>query len=142
VWETDDGTLPKDSALYQWGPIFTEWGAKSGRSFTVVDDELQRKAMESAGFVDIDEFNTKVGLVCSSTRLPLFLSLPTETDCNIATYRKLAFPGGPTRARGVCPDLAGARRRGNCFVHCGCDGLVEGGSFGFSGQVPAGGALR
>ncbi|KAK0651105.1 S-adenosyl-L-methionine-dependent methyltransferase [Cercophora newfieldiana] len=59
VWETDDGTLPKDSALYQWGPIFTEWGAKSGRSFTVLEDELQRKAMESAGFVDIDEFNTK-----------------------------------------------------------------------------------
>ncbi|KAK4449736.1 S-adenosyl-L-methionine-dependent methyltransferase [Podospora aff. communis PSN243] len=59
VWETDDGTLPKDSALYQWGPIFTEWGAKSGRSFTVLEDGLQRKAMESAGFVDIDEFNTK-----------------------------------------------------------------------------------
>ena len=71
MWETDDddGSLPKDSALYQWGPIFTEWGAKSGRSFTVVDDGLQRKAMERAGFVDIDEFDTKVSfrLLCSAS---------------------------------------------------------------------------
>ncbi|KAK5657221.1 hypothetical protein OQA88_3279 [Cercophora sp. LCS_1] len=59
-WETeDDGTLPEDTALGQWGRIFVEWGRRSGRSFTVVADELQRKGMESAGFVDIDEFNTK-----------------------------------------------------------------------------------
>ncbi|KAK0631451.1 S-adenosyl-L-methionine-dependent methyltransferase [Immersiella caudata] len=60
VWETDDGpALPKDSALYQWGTICTGWGAKAGRSFTVVADGVQRVAMEAAGFVDVDEVNTK-----------------------------------------------------------------------------------
>ncbi|KAH8883770.1 S-adenosyl-L-methionine-dependent methyltransferase [Thozetella sp. PMI_491] len=52
---TDDDTLPSTSAIAQWGPLFTEGGIKSGRSFTVVEDGLQNKAMQEAGFVDIQE---------------------------------------------------------------------------------------
>jgi hypothetical protein len=60
VVKSDDGTVKEDSALGQWGKFFIKGGAKSGRSFTVVEDGLQRKAMEAAGFVDIEEFNFKV----------------------------------------------------------------------------------
>ncbi|KAK1768287.1 S-adenosyl-L-methionine-dependent methyltransferase [Phialemonium atrogriseum] len=52
---SDDDTLPKDSAIAQWGPIFMGGGEKTGRTFAVVDDGLQNTAMEKAGFVDVQE---------------------------------------------------------------------------------------
>jgi hypothetical protein len=58
--KSDDGTVREDSALGQWGKFFLKGGEKSGRPFTVFEDGLQRKAMEAAGFVDIEEFNFKV----------------------------------------------------------------------------------
>ncbi|KAJ4328775.1 hypothetical protein N0V84_000780 [Fusarium piperis] len=48
--------------MSQWGKLFVQAGLKIGRSFTLVDDEEQRKGMEAAGFVDIQEFNIKVPL--------------------------------------------------------------------------------
>jgi len=64
VWESDDGTVTETMALGQWGKIFIEGGRQAGRTFTVVSDELQRKAMEAAGFVDIQERNIKVWRPC------------------------------------------------------------------------------
>lgn len=52
--------IPEDSALSQWGKFFVEGGKIIGRPFTVLDDGLQRKGMEAAGFVDIQEFDYKV----------------------------------------------------------------------------------
>ena len=57
---SDDGTLPADSAIAKWGPIFSDGGKKIGRSFDIVDDNTQRKSMEAAGFVDIREKLVKV----------------------------------------------------------------------------------
>ena len=57
---SDDDTLPPDSAVAQWTPLFVDGGKKMGRSFTVVDDGTQRRAMEEAGFVDIQEKLIKV----------------------------------------------------------------------------------
>ncbi|KAK3357809.1 S-adenosyl-L-methionine-dependent methyltransferase [Lasiosphaeria hispida] len=57
---TDDDTLPPTSAIAQWGPLFINGGKAIGRSFTIVDDGVQRKAMEEAGFVDIEEKRIKV----------------------------------------------------------------------------------
>jgi len=53
--ESDDGSVKPDdkSAMSQWGPIFVEGGKKIGNTFTIVQDNLQNKAMEAAGFVDI-----------------------------------------------------------------------------------------
>ncbi|XXH05334.1 hypothetical protein Hte_011760 [Hypoxylon texense] len=56
---SDDGTVTEDSALSQWGKVFNQGGRKSGRSFSVVEDDIQRKAMEAAGFVDIKEYPMK-----------------------------------------------------------------------------------
>jgi hypothetical protein len=58
VFESDDGTLGE--AMVQFGKFFVEGGKKIGRTFTVHGDEIQRKAMEEVGFVDIREREFKV----------------------------------------------------------------------------------
>lgn len=60
ILQSDDDTVKEDSAMGQWGKFFIEGSKKLGLSFTVVDDGTQRKAMEEAGFVDIEEYNFKV----------------------------------------------------------------------------------
>ncbi|EMR61965.1 putative methyltransferase domain-containing protein [Eutypa lata UCREL1] len=57
VITSDDGTVAEGSALDQWGKVFSEAGKKFGRTFRVVEEDIQRKAMEAAGFVDIQEYN-------------------------------------------------------------------------------------
>lgn len=64
---SDDGTVPDKSAISQWGKFFEEGGRTLGRSFLVVDEGIQRKAMEEAGFVDIQEWNCKVGRRCQAS---------------------------------------------------------------------------
>ncbi|SPQ18285.1 794af904-952e-46b4-9478-2ab326c6bbf4 [Thermothielavioides terrestris] len=52
LWRSDVG-IREDSAMGQWGHVFQEAGRKIGRTFRLVDDELQQKYMAEAGFVDI-----------------------------------------------------------------------------------------
>lgn len=58
--ESDHCDLPGDSALGQWSRFFVEGGKKLGRTFLVLEEEVQRKGMEAAGFVDIQETDFKV----------------------------------------------------------------------------------
>lgn len=58
--ESDHCHLPADSALGQWSRFFVERGKKLGRTFLVVEEEVQRKGMEAVGFVDIQESDFKV----------------------------------------------------------------------------------
>ncbi|KAH6999419.1 S-adenosyl-L-methionine-dependent methyltransferase [Ilyonectria destructans] len=58
--DCDDGTIHEKSAMHQWGKFFVEGGKKIGRSFTIVEDGVQKKAMEEAGFVGIEERDFKV----------------------------------------------------------------------------------
>ena len=58
--ESDDDSIPADSPIGQWGKIFINFGETIGRSFTIVADEVQRKGMQAAGFVDIEEVDLKV----------------------------------------------------------------------------------
>lgn len=58
--ESDDDSVPTTSAIGQWGAIFNNFGASIGRTFTIVDDEVQPKGMAAAGFVDIKEVDFKV----------------------------------------------------------------------------------
>ncbi|CAF3526880.1 unnamed protein product [Fusarium graminearum] len=57
--ESDDNSVLPGSAMSQWQKFFVEGGRKMGRPFTVFQDELQKKAMQEAGFVDIEERNFK-----------------------------------------------------------------------------------
>ncbi|PTD08935.1 Secondary metabolism regulator LAE1 [Fusarium culmorum] len=54
---SDDNTVDPSSAMGHWGKFFIEGSKKIGTSFTVVEDGTQRKAMEKAGFVNIQEFD-------------------------------------------------------------------------------------
>lgn len=58
--ESDHCELPDTSALGQWSKFFVEGGKKLGSSFLVLEEDLQRKGMEAAGFVDIQEAYFKV----------------------------------------------------------------------------------
>lgn len=58
---SDDGSVPEDSAMAQWGPLFVEGGKKLGRTFTMSSDGIQRSGIEDAGFVDLCETDFKVG---------------------------------------------------------------------------------
>ncbi|KAI1736066.1 S-adenosyl-L-methionine-dependent methyltransferase [Xylaria scruposa] len=60
--QSDDGTVPYGSAMDQWGRVFAEAGRKFGRTFQPVEDNIQLKAMEAAGFVDIKVYNMKTTL--------------------------------------------------------------------------------
>ncbi|KAJ0158928.1 hypothetical protein CTA2_10624 [Colletotrichum tanaceti] len=58
-FEPIDDTVPETSALGQWGKFFEEGGRKMGRTFMVLDEQLQRRSMEEAGFERITEWNSK-----------------------------------------------------------------------------------
>ncbi|KAJ3542215.1 hypothetical protein NM208_g4210 [Fusarium decemcellulare] len=58
-FRSDDGTVNEKTAMGQFGKFFVEGGKKMGRSMTVVEDEIQRKSIEEAGFEAIEEANFK-----------------------------------------------------------------------------------
>lgn len=60
--ESDDGTIKKNSAMGQWSEFFVEGGRKLGQSFLVVPEDVQRKAMEKVGFVDVEVQEIKVSV--------------------------------------------------------------------------------
>ncbi|EXA29205.1 hypothetical protein FOVG_19264 [Fusarium oxysporum f. sp. pisi HDV247] len=53
---TKNGTLAKNSYIKQLGDFFREAGEKRGKPFMVTDDGTLRRAMETAGFEDIEEY--------------------------------------------------------------------------------------
>jgi hypothetical protein len=85
---SDDNTLPTDSAISQWGPIFMEGGKKTGRTFAVLDDGLQNTAMKEAGFVDIQEKWIKVHFLIQFQSLLFTSSSPISAY--VGPKRRLA----------------------------------------------------
>ena len=59
-FQSDDGTVHEKTAMGQFGKFFVEGGKKMGRSMTVLEDGIQFKALEEAGFQGIEEANFKV----------------------------------------------------------------------------------
>lgn len=51
--ESDDGTLPTDSALASWGQLISGCGERSGRSCDVIF--TMASSIRDAGFVDVHE---------------------------------------------------------------------------------------
>lgn len=70
--DCDDGTITEKSAMHQWGKFFVEGGKKIGRSFTIVEDGVQKSAMEKAGFINTEERDFKVN---ESLSVALWLAL-------------------------------------------------------------------
>ncbi|RSL62395.1 hypothetical protein CEP51_013482 [Fusarium floridanum] len=55
IFQSDNKSIEPGSALGWMGKIFMEAGDKTGYSFAVVDEGVQKERMEEAGFVDINE---------------------------------------------------------------------------------------
>jgi len=69
IVECDDGTINDKSAMSQWGKIFIQGGINSGRTWTVVRDHVQEKAMKEAGFTEVEATTWKVfGSIFSDVR--------------------------------------------------------------------------
>lgn len=82
IIRSDDDSLPADSAMItQWNKLYTEASEKTGMSFTPLTDNIQRKSLEEAGFVDIQEANFKV-------RLPRAGREPVTLECKCAQLLK------------------------------------------------------
>lgn len=80
VIDSDDGSVHDASAMSQWGKIFFEGGRKLGRPFSVLEDDVQKKGMETAGFVNVSEENLKVSL--HAFTLNLTFSRLQTIDCS------------------------------------------------------------
>lgn len=60
MFESDDGTVTDMSAMHEWGKFFIEGGRRLGQTFLILENDLQQKYMDEAGFVDITVVNKKV----------------------------------------------------------------------------------
>ncbi|KAJ3540660.1 hypothetical protein NM208_g4960 [Fusarium decemcellulare] len=69
--ESDDDSIPAGSAMQRWGEVFEEGGRRAGRSFAIIQEDVQRKSMEEAGFVNIhvEDLKAPVGGWHQETRL-------------------------------------------------------------------------
>lgn len=63
VARSDDDSVKEGSALETWSEAFVQGGKKFGRSFTIVDEDVQQKCMEKSGFTDIAVKDIKVRFV-------------------------------------------------------------------------------
>jgi ubiquinone/menaquinone biosynthesis C-methylase UbiE len=59
--QSSDGSVTPGSPMDQWTKVFWAGGDKFGRTFRVFEDDIQKKCMEEAGFVDVVVFDIKVG---------------------------------------------------------------------------------
>jgi hypothetical protein len=62
ILKSDNESIEPRGALEEMGNIFKKAGHKTGCSFTIVDEGAQRKLMEEAGFVDVEEVVMRVSL--------------------------------------------------------------------------------
>ncbi|KAK1775506.1 hypothetical protein QBC45DRAFT_453974 [Copromyces sp. CBS 386.78] len=56
-WICLDGTMPHNSALAQWGPMWKEVGRKTGLEFCVASSGKMEKGMKNAGFTNVTSEN-------------------------------------------------------------------------------------
>ncbi|KAF5984163.1 methyltransferase [Fusarium bulbicola] len=56
---TPGGWVESGSAMKRWGEVFEEGGQRAGRSFSMIREDVQRKSMEEAGFVNIHVVDLK-----------------------------------------------------------------------------------
>jgi len=59
-WYDDAEPIPEGSTLDVYNKAFSEAGKKIGRTFDLVPDDMQKKGMEAAGYVDIQVKDIKI----------------------------------------------------------------------------------
>lgn len=82
--DSDDGSVSPGSPFDQWTKVFWEGGNKFGRTFRVVEDDIQKKYMEEAGFEDVTVWEFKVRIKHPS------VSLQSSNSLISVPHRQLA----------------------------------------------------
>ncbi|MBE3050066.1 hypothetical protein IMZ48_47705 [Candidatus Bathyarchaeota archaeon] len=72
----DTSTTQEWTAIKQWGELFVEGGRKLNQSFSILYDGTQRRGLEEAGFVDIQERDFKVSITTTTSISGEISSLP------------------------------------------------------------------
>ncbi|KAK0725557.1 S-adenosyl-L-methionine-dependent methyltransferase [Lasiosphaeris hirsuta] len=57
---SDDDSIPEGSPMDQWYKVFKEGGKKFSRTFMVTEEDLQRKGIEAAGFINQEVWDYKI----------------------------------------------------------------------------------
>jgi len=60
IIQSDDGSVPPDSAHAEWNALFKAVGDKTGRTFVVTEDDKFARRMEEAGFANIHVRHVKL----------------------------------------------------------------------------------
>jgi len=73
MFASDDGSVAEGSAMAQWGRVYWEAGRKWGRTFRVYEDDVQRRCMLEAGFVDVvvTDYKMPIGTWPAERRLKM-----------------------------------------------------------------------
>ncbi|KAF4964879.1 hypothetical protein FSARC_7224 [Fusarium sarcochroum] len=95
--ESDDDSVKEGSAMSEWGKFFIEGGKKLGRPFTIIDDDLQRKYMEEAGFVDLQTWDFKASEATSMHHVAF--SFTPKLKANQDGLCRLQLVAGPRTQR-------------------------------------------
>lgn len=135
IMTSDDGTVTEDCPMGQWGKFFISGGKKIGRSFTVVEDETQRKSIEAAGFVDIQEFNFKVRRRLDNQNMNRSMTYSVGLADADRRLGKRSEAEGTWAGR---TDGPRERRRGLHCLHGKHAGVDAGGDFGVHQHAAAG----
>lgn len=61
--ESDDGSVPDKSAMAEWGRFYVEGGKMLGRTFEVIEADIQAVGIRAAGFQDVHVHDMKVSRV-------------------------------------------------------------------------------
>ena len=88
MFESDDGTVTDTSAMHEWGRFYIEGGKRLGQTFEILENDLQEKCMEEAGFVDITTVNKKVNM-----------STPVSTIHHLTLRSQVPIGGWPANPR-------------------------------------------
>ena len=149
--DSDDDTIPEKSAMAQWEKLFVSGGKIMNRTFTMIDDGLQRPEIEKAGFVNVNETNLKVsyrhvlphrgpGVASISHQ-----SAPRSGCCEYQSSRLTIT--GPARKLAERPIAQGGWDlcrlchltgcRGLCHLHGGYAGVVQGRDYRVFSAYPA-----
>lgn len=119
-------------AVGQWGKIFAEGGRRMGVSFGVIEEELQRRGMERAGFVEVEERDIKVSFLFLCQRREEGMLTRADADWGVAERGQGKGVGR------VYTGGAGEGRRGLYPVYDECAGVDEGADFGVHEEVDQG----
>ena len=71
--ESDDNSIPPESCMAKWGPMYIKAGKSTGRTFQVLEHSIIETYLRNMGMEIISIHNSKVKLLMNSWRIKIWL---------------------------------------------------------------------